>query len=228
MENLNRLQTQHQEIRQIITEFNSLTCKANTTKNAEALSVLLGRISGRIKLNYKMEKNTLYQYLIESQNPKKIASANQFLSEMDSLLEKFDQYRKKYKMSFAIKENFALFKQLSKKIFRSIEIRLHLEDKNLYPLVEGIKMDPSKIFKSLNSSLVSEDFAAPLRSRQRTSLSEVEETYHPIELTSEQLKLDQPIRINLASSKIVPNSLKIGPVTSIIDELNGELKKKTK
>jgi len=226
MDNLSRLQKQHLEIRKLLTEFNSLLNKANTKNNAEILCSLLGRISGKITYNHTMEKRSLYQYLLESNKSQNITVANKFLSEMESILKDFNCYRKKFRMVFEIKENYPLFKELSEKAFRSIKFRLDREDKVLYPLLEGSNFDEISRSKTVQSSLVSEDFASPLRSRSSLSLQKTEETYHQVELTSEQLKLDQPIRISLVSQKTNPKSIKSKDVSNLINELNEELKKK--
>ncbi|UYP45751.1 hypothetical protein NEF87_002036 [Candidatus Lokiarchaeum ossiferum] len=214
MDHLERLQNQHVEIRQLIVELLSLTKKANTNKNAEEIALILGRISGRFKLNHTMESKSVYQYLMDSHDTQKMKIAKTFLSEMENLMTEFAQYRKNYRLSYDIKANMPQFKKISEIIFRKIEIRLNQEDNTLYPLVDEEKLD-MKIHNAIQSTKRIGQHGTP----KREIFPENEEDYQKIELTQEQLKLEQPIRISLVNSKISSNPIKKNAVNEFMEEL---------
>lgn len=214
MDHLDRLQSQHKEIRLLIVELLSLTKKANTTKNAETVALILGKISGRLKLNHTMESKSIYQNLMDSQDMQKMKIAKIFLSEMENLMTEFDNYRKKFRLSYDIKENYKELAKMSENIFRKIDIRLNREDKSLYPLVEGHKLE-----KEISRAIRPKTITSKAKSVQRETDNNEDETYQKIELTQEQLKLDQPIRISLVNSKISSNPVKKNTVNKFMEEL---------
>ncbi|SDG62100.1 hemerythrin domain-containing protein [Desulfosporosinus hippei] len=133
--NINNLKRQHQEIRQLVDDIESLL-NQDVMAKAFDISLKIATLAGKLSFHLKSEDDFLYPSLIISKDEdlKKISLS--FNQEMGHIAQSFSDYKTKYMSSTRIKEACTQFIADTRSIILELRNRLNKEDKKLYPIVE--------------------------------------------------------------------------------------------
>lgn len=138
MANINNLERQHTEIKDLISkmkhEVNPNDIKVNLDKIVKDINML----AGKIKIHMGSEDKFLYPALVESKDEQLKRIAKQYIDEMGNIYSGFSDYKNKFNTKSKILSNVDGFLKESKEIIRLLENRISKEDTHLYPRMKSI------------------------------------------------------------------------------------------
>lgn len=134
MAEINNLERQHVEIIELIAKI-----KGDIhSKNYDELAININILAGIIKVHMSSEDKFLYPHLMKSSDAKIKDMAEQFISEMGDINDKFVDFKSKFNTKSKILSNLDEFLSEGSKVVSLLENRISKEDKSLYPLVKGM------------------------------------------------------------------------------------------
>lgn len=136
MVDIQNLQRQHQEISKLIGQLAAYDRKEVVEEKAFEISLLLGSLSGKIKLHLLADDRYVYPLLTAHSNMEIKAISQKFADEMGNLSAIFLQFQEKYANAAQIRALAPGFAAELKGIISAIQERIVREDKSLYPLLE--------------------------------------------------------------------------------------------
>lgn len=136
MARTDKFREQHKKIGDIVKEIQGQLDEKNLTANSKNTVVLLGRLSGVIKLHLAMEDESLYPGLAKSANPKTKYVAEKFITEMGGIAKAYLSYADKWNEK-AIRENAKGFITETTGIIKVLGERIQKEESELYPLADA-------------------------------------------------------------------------------------------
>lgn len=136
MVDIQNLQRQHQEISKLIGQLAAYDRKEVVEEKAFEISLLLGSLSGKIKLHLLADDRYVYPLLTAHFNREIKAISQKFADEMGNLSAVFLQFQEKYANAAKIRALAPGFAAELKGIITAIQERIVREDKSLYPLLE--------------------------------------------------------------------------------------------
>jgi iron-sulfur cluster repair protein YtfE (RIC family) len=136
MFNLNAIQLQHKEILGLAQDILNYDSVPKVTTNAFEISLLLGRLAGKLSFHLLSEDKYIYPYLANKEDKTIQETSKRFAVEMGGLAQAFSDYKTEYLSAAKIKNAPAEFIQTSQRIMGAIMERIEKEEKLLYPLLK--------------------------------------------------------------------------------------------
>jgi len=126
---------QHTEILELANKFYAYKNEQQVRNNAFDISLLLGQVSGKIKIHMTSEDRFLYPALLNHTDAKVRTISTKFADEMGDLAKAFETYKTKYLNSREISSNPAVFLHETQAVLTALSKRIEKENKELYPLI---------------------------------------------------------------------------------------------
>lgn len=133
MANIQNLERQHIEIKELLNQFKQLFSKELTDSQIDEGVKLVNTLAGKLKIHMNTEDRFLYPVLSQSKNLKLREAGKAFSQEMTDIGQAFNQYKLKFNTQSKIQADKNTFIEESKQVIQLIEKRMHNEDTNLYP-----------------------------------------------------------------------------------------------
>lgn len=132
MSNIANLKRQHVEILDSINSIKALTKKNSIENNAAEIAKDISMMAGKLKIHLDTEDKFLYPDLLNGEDIKLKALANNYIKEMGDICSTFTEYKNKFNTKSKILSNIFEFDKETKAIFDAIEKRINKEDTELY------------------------------------------------------------------------------------------------
>lgn len=136
MARTDKFREQHKKIGDIVKELQGIMSEKSLSDNPKQAVVLLGRLSGVIKLHLAMEDESLYPNLAKSADTKVKGVADKFIKEMGGIAKAYLAYADKW-TDKAVKENPKGFISETNGIIKVLGERIQKEESELYPLADA-------------------------------------------------------------------------------------------
>lgn len=136
--NINNLERQHTEIKDIFSKIERLLYKNNFNENIDELVLNINTLAGKLKIHMNTEDRLLYPQLINSdvENLKNIA--NEYSKEMGDIHNIFINFKNKFNTKNKILSDLDGFLEEIKRVFPMLKNRIEKEDKHLYPKIKNL------------------------------------------------------------------------------------------
>jgi hemerythrin-like domain-containing protein len=138
MARTDNLRKQHAEILTLAREINGLLSTTPNEANAAAIRPLLSKLAGLVSLHLAMEDKTLYPSLATHPEATARSVGKRYQDEMGSLGAVFGDYIGKWRSTAQMLQDPASFTTESKAVFNALSKRIHLENTELYPLLDKL------------------------------------------------------------------------------------------
>lgn len=138
MANINNLERQHSEIKELFSKIKQEVISSNITSNLDTLVKNINTLSGKLNIHMSSEDKFLYPRLIESKDDQLKQIAKQYSEEMGSIHIKFNDYKNKFNTKSKIVSDVDGFLKESKEIIKLLENRISKEDTHLYPKINAL------------------------------------------------------------------------------------------
>lgn len=135
MFNLNAIQLQHKEILGLAQEILSYDSVPKVIANAFEISLIIGRLAGKLSVHLNGEDQYIYPYLMEKEDKTIQETSQRFAAEMGGLARVLSDFKAEYMSAPKIKNAPAEFIETSKRVMQAIMERIAKEEKQLYPLL---------------------------------------------------------------------------------------------
>lgn len=129
---------QHAEILTIAREINPLLSDTLTQAAAASILPLMSRLAGVVTLHLAMEDKSLYPQMTAHAAPSVRAISQRYSDEMGSLAAAFGAYMTNWQTTPQMMADPAAFSADSKAVINALSKRIHLEDTELYGLVDKL------------------------------------------------------------------------------------------
>lgn len=129
---------QHVEILTIAREINALLSDTLSAAAAASIRPLMAKLAGVVSLHLAMEDNSLYPQMTGHADPSVRAMSKRYSDEMGSLAAAFGAYMKNWQTTAQMLADPAGFSADSKGVFNALSKRIHLENTELYSLVDKL------------------------------------------------------------------------------------------
>jgi hypothetical protein len=129
---------QHAEILTIAREINALLSDTLSATAAASIRPLMSKLAGVVTLHLAMEDKGLYPQMTGHANPSVRAMSKRYSDEMGSIAAVFTDYMKNWQTTPQMMANPAQFSADSKAVFNALSKRIHLENTELYALVDKL------------------------------------------------------------------------------------------
>jgi iron-sulfur cluster repair protein YtfE (RIC family) len=138
MSRTDNFRKQHAEILNIAREINALLSDTLSESAAAAIRPLLAKLAGVVSLHLAMEDKSLYPQLSAHADASVRSLSQRYSSEMGSLAAAFGDYMKRWQTTTQMRADPARFSAESKAVFNALSKRIHLENVELYVLVDKL------------------------------------------------------------------------------------------
>ncbi|KMT21164.1 hemerythrin domain-containing protein [Clostridium cylindrosporum] len=138
MVNINNLERQHEEIKELASKIKVNINSNNLEENIDVLVKDLNILAGKLSIHMSLEDKFLYPELINSKEDKLKEIAKQYSYEMGNINSGFKNYKSKFNTKTKILNNIEEFSKESKEIIKLLESRISKEDTHLYPKVKSL------------------------------------------------------------------------------------------
>lgn len=138
MIDLTNLERQHDEVKKL---FKDIKYNINNIEIKEILDKVvldINKLSGKLVVHMNSEDKFLYPRLLNNEDIKIKAMANEYINEMGDLHNKFKVYKSTFNTKKKIIENKEVFIKETTKIIMLLENRINKEDIKLYPKIKLI------------------------------------------------------------------------------------------
>jgi hemerythrin-like domain-containing protein len=136
MARTDNLRKQHADILSLAREINGKLSSTLSEADAADVRPLLSKLAGVVSLHLAMEDKTLYPNLAAHPDTSSRATAQRYHDEMGSIGVVFNTYISTWRTTAQMLEDPARFNIESKAIFNALSKRIHLENTELYPLLD--------------------------------------------------------------------------------------------
>ncbi|MEG6584618.1 hemerythrin domain-containing protein [Dendrosporobacter sp. 1207_IL3150] len=126
---------QHNDIKELAEKINAYRSEQLVTENAFNITMLIGQLSGKIKVHMTTEDKFVYPTLAKHSDSNVRNISGMFYEEMGDLAKVFESYKTKYLSTKNIVTNPASFIAETKTIVHAISKRIDKENTQLYPLL---------------------------------------------------------------------------------------------
>jgi hemerythrin len=126
---------QHHEILEIAQKICSYQTEQQVADNAFPISLLLGKLAGKISIHLSTEDKFVYPKLMQHQDITIQERSKRFADEMGDLAKTFENYKTRYLAATKISENASFFIGETKQIVAALSARVEKENNLLYPLL---------------------------------------------------------------------------------------------
>lgn len=134
--NLANLLRQHEEILEMTNKIIAYKTEQQIKQEAFNISLLLGQLSGKIKMHLSTEDRCVYPKLMNHVDKKAQDTSKIFAAEMGDLAATFDAFKGRYLGASKIADNSAAFLTESKTVFSALTKRIERENCSLYPYLK--------------------------------------------------------------------------------------------
>ena len=128
----------HQELRELLSEINSLLIAGKISENLEVVSSVVRKLFGKFGTHLAIEDQALYPQAIASTDASLSSLAKRFQTEMGPISDQFKEYRKKWPGPRAISADPDHFIKDTKDVIKAFNYRLEREEKELYELFDKV------------------------------------------------------------------------------------------
>ncbi|KRQ85763.1 hypothetical protein ABG79_02464 [Caloramator mitchellensis] len=136
MTNINNLERQHAEIRELITNISRSVDYKPLEENIDIIVKYINTLAGKITIHMNTEDNFLYPALLNSNNEQIRIIAKEYKQEMGNISNLFNLYKNKFNTKSKILNNIETFSKETIDILSLLQKRIEKEDKNLYPKIK--------------------------------------------------------------------------------------------
>ncbi|SHK24635.1 Hemerythrin HHE cation binding domain-containing protein [Clostridium cavendishii DSM 21758] len=138
MANINNLERQHTEIKDLFLKIKQGINSQDIEANLDMLVMSLNTVAGKLNMHMNSEDKFLYPELINSRNEELKDMAKQYSDEMGNINIEFNNYKNKFNTKRKILNDLDGFLKESKEIFKILEDRIYKEDMYLYPKMKSL------------------------------------------------------------------------------------------
>lgn len=138
MANINNLERQHVEIKDLFLKIKQEVNSNDITVKLDTLVRDINTLSGKLNIHMSSEDKFLYPQLIESEDQQLKQIAKQYSEEMGNIHLEFNNYKNRFNTKTKILSDTDGFLKESKEIIKLLENRISKEDKHLYPKIKSI------------------------------------------------------------------------------------------
>lgn len=138
MANINNLERQHIEIKDLFSKIKQEVNSNDITVNLDTLVIDINTLSGKLSIHMSSEDKFLYPKLIESEDQQLRQIAKQYSEEMGNIHLEFNNYKNRFNTKTKILGDTDGFLKESKEIIKLLENRILKEDMHLYPKIKSI------------------------------------------------------------------------------------------
>ncbi|HEY3423189.1 MAG TPA: hemerythrin domain-containing protein [Negativicutes bacterium] len=132
---ISNLLRQHQEVLGTAAKISAYQNQQQVKDSAFEISMLLGQLSGKIKMHLASEDQFVYPNLMKHQDIHIRNTCEKFASEMGDLAKVFEEYKTRYLGASKIADNPDAFLADTKNVFAALAERIQRENKSLYTLL---------------------------------------------------------------------------------------------
>jgi hemerythrin-like domain-containing protein len=125
---------QHDELLDLAKQISNLLKAEALTSDAKAVSTLLSRLGGKLKMHLAMENKVLYPKLLKHDKPEVRQLTEKYMTEMDQIAKLFTAYRETWAGPSKIEADSKKFIEETSQIFQALGARIKAENTELYPL----------------------------------------------------------------------------------------------
>lgn len=136
MTQFDQMKDAHKNIYSIIAGVRKLL--KNTEENSAQIAKDISRLSGSLKVHLGSEDRYLYSAMQKSSDLTLQKKAKEYQDEMGSLSQEFMAFKDNYNTQSKIIKNMSTAEKDIIEMFEKIELRMHREDKELYPLASKV------------------------------------------------------------------------------------------
>lgn len=139
MTDVANLTRQHKDIVELLDKLGAYSNPREVEKNAFAISLLLGQLSGKINIHLSNEDRFVYPRLMKAKEEETRRISQQFSQEMGGLVTVFNDFKTKYLSSARINAQATNFLMELGQIAKAVKERINKEEQQLYPLASAAK-----------------------------------------------------------------------------------------
>ena len=136
MSKTDHFRADHKDMVGIVGEISKLLNEASLVANPAAVTGLLGKLVGKLKIHLVTEDRSLYPQLLKSTDPKVKAVTEKFQTEMGGIKAVVDAFATKWTDPRTIKTHPADFIKETEGLFAALAKRIEREDNELYALAD--------------------------------------------------------------------------------------------
>jgi hypothetical protein len=129
---------QHAEILSIAREINALLSDTLSREAAAAIRPLLSKMAGIVSLHLAMEDKSLYPQMTAHADPNVRSISKRYSDAMGTLAAAFGNYMGTWKTTQQMMDDPIRFSADSKAVFNALSKRIHLENVELYALLDKL------------------------------------------------------------------------------------------
>jgi serine/threonine protein kinase len=107
-----------------------------TAKNASELRRMMARFAGKLSVHASMENEALYPRLLEHRDVAVRSKAKELFDEVKNIYSAFGSFTKRWPTTASIEADPATYAKDSKKVLKTLWMRMVRENDELYPLVD--------------------------------------------------------------------------------------------
>jgi len=138
MANINNLERQHTEIKELFSKIKQEVISNDIIVNLDILVKNINTLSGKLNIHMSSEDKFLYPALIESKDQQLKQIAKQYSEEMSNIHVVFNNYKNKFNTKSKILRDVEGFLKESTDIIKLLENRISKEDMHLYPKIKAL------------------------------------------------------------------------------------------
>jgi len=138
MANINNLERQHTEIKELFSKIKQEVTSNDISVNLDILVKNINTLSGKLNIHMSSEDKFLYPALIESKDQQLKQIAKQYSEEMGNIHMMFNNYKNKFNTKSKILSDVEGFLKESTDIIKLLENRISKEDMHLYPKIKAL------------------------------------------------------------------------------------------
>ncbi len=127
---------QHNELLAVAGQIAKELDAAKLAADSQPVRMLVGELSGKLKVHLAMEDRTLYPKLLDDADREVSAKAKRFVEEMGGIAKVFGEYLDHWPNSRAIQQAPQQFIKETNDLFGVLAARIKRENGELYPLLD--------------------------------------------------------------------------------------------
>lgn len=138
------LRRQHDVIVALAGEIAGENCRLATQADAYRVSVLLARLTGMLRVHFRLEDELLFRYMADSANAEAAAMARKVRDEMAAVTQAYQAFVARWRSSAAILAGLPVYRAQCAALFDALMARVRHENDVLYPLADAIRPHEAK------------------------------------------------------------------------------------
>jgi hypothetical protein len=135
--NIDKFKREHVDLLAAVTTLRELV-QSGVTEHAEAILGQLISMSSVIKLHLAAEDRVLYPALVNAPDPLVAQTGKRFQEEMGDLAQAYSAFVSRWNLASKISHDPEGFRSDANNVFKALHLRVQRENRELYPLAEGV------------------------------------------------------------------------------------------